>query len=331
MKKIIVSICTLVVLLAACTSKSSYNVNGSLPDKAFDGRYIYLINYEDDKKVDSVIITDGKFAFKGSIDTAALYRVDVGQGVFSSFILENAAINIDMTKPYGAKGTSLNESFVKFIEDSEGLTNNARNKIEIIRTDNEIDPVQKQVLLEDVYTSYESQIDSLNTQYFNANKNNALGVFVLWQWSELLSADEFESLYNGAGDVVRNYKVIQQMNESNNKKKLTAAGMPFVDFTIQNGNIDGTSVSFSDYVGKGKYVLVDFWASWCGPCIQEIPTLKRVYDKYKGDKFELLGVAVWDKRDATLAGIESHGVTWSQIVDAQAIPTDLYGIDGIPQ
>ena len=76
-------------------------------------------------------------------------------------------------------------------------------------------------------------------------------------------------------------------------------------------------------------VLVDFWASWCGPCIKEIPTLQAIYKKY-GKKVTILSVAVWDKRDATLKAIKEHNTPWSQIVDAQSIPTALYGITGIP-
>jgi thiol-disulfide isomerase/thioredoxin len=118
--------------------------------------------------------------------------------------------------------------------------------------------------------------------------------------------------------------------EANETKKTTAVGKMFTDFTIENGNLDESSASFSDYIGKGKYVLVDFWASWCGPCIAENPVIAEVYKKYKGAKFEVLGVAVWDKREDTLEGIKKHNIVWPQIIDAQTIPTNIYGIDGIP-
>ena len=76
--------------------------------------------------------------------------------------------------------------------------------------------------------------------------------------------------------------------------------------------------------------MVDFWASWCGPCKREIPNIKAAYEKYKGDKFDVLSVAVWDKPEDTAKAAAEHGVVWNQIVDAQKVPTDIYGIEGIP-
>jgi thiol-disulfide isomerase/thioredoxin len=153
---------------------------------------------------------------------------------------------------------------------------------------------------------------------------------MLLNWSDLLEPDRLDSLYAQTGDAVRQFAPLQRVISINATARKTAEGMIFTEFTIENGNMDGSKASLSDYVGKGKYVLVDFWASWCGPCIAEIPTLVEVYNKYKCDKFELLGVAVWDKRDDTLGFIESHGSPWPQIIDANNIPTDLYGIRGIP-
>ena len=106
------------------------------------------------------------------------------------------------------------------------------------------------------------------------------------------------------------------------------AGNMFTDFEVAQP--DGSVARLSDYVGKGKYVLVDFWASWCGPCKREIPNIKAAYEKYAGEKFDVLSVAVWDKPEDTAVAAEEHGVTWNQIVNAQKIPTNIYGIQGIP-
>lgn len=92
-----------------------------------------------------------------------------------------------------------------------------------------------------------------------------------------------------------------------------------------------TSANFEEEVLKSDIpVLVDFWASWCGPCKAEMPVLKEVYKRFKGKNFEMLGIAVMDKREATEAIVPELGITWPLIYDAQEIPTEIYGINAIP-
>ena len=110
-------------------------------------------------------------------------------------------------------------------------------------------------------------------------------------------------------------------------------GDMFRDFTIVQDPAapEISTVKFSDYVGKGKYILVDFWASWCPPCRAEIPVVAKVYEKYAGDNFDVLSVAVSDKPEDTKKAAEELGVKWNSIINAQKIPGELYGIKYIPQ
>ncbi len=119
-------------------------------------------------------------------------------------------------------------------------------------------------------------------------------------------------------------KAIKAMQEYLDAVLSTAEGTMFKDFEV-----DG--VKFSDFVGKGKYILVDFWASWCGPCKQEIPYIADVYKKYNGEKFDVLSVAVWDKPEDTKKAASEHGVVWNQMINTQKVAADLYGVVSIPQ
>ena len=164
------------------------------------------------------------------------------------------------------------------------------------------------------------------------NNDNELGLEAFKNVQFLLDEDELEKTVSSLGASIKDNPAIKQVNESLQAKKATKAGQPFVDFTIVQDpeNPETSTVKFSDYAGKGKYLLVDFWASWCGPCKAEIPNIKAVYEKYAGEDFDVLSVAVWDKPEASVKAARELGITWNQIINAQQVPTDLYGIEGIP-
>ena len=157
----------------------------------------------------------------------------------------------------------------------------------------------------------------------DANKNNVTAVTAIDNLRYLLNNDQMDSVLMTLDTSLAKVQSIASLSRSVAARKKTAEGQKFTDFKIKDQ-------SLSDYVGKGKYILVDFWASWCGPCKAELPNIKNVYQKFAGPEFDILSVAVWDKKEDTIQSAKEQGIVWNQIIDAQRIPTNIYGIDGIP-
>ena len=184
------------------------------------------------------------------------------------------------------------------------------------------------------------QADSINKaagqeivrKYVAEQKNNPL-VLRAMQYAMYLFDDlsEFQKPLEEMGENVKRLPSYTTLVELIQGMINTKAGKPFVDF--EGITTEGERVKFSDYVGQGQYALVDFWASWCGPCRREIPTLIQMHKKYKDKGLLVLGIGVWEEnQEVHLQAVKELQIPYPQIYDDQNNhATSLYGIMGIPQ
>jgi thiol-disulfide isomerase/thioredoxin len=325
---------TSMAIVVACNSnKNEYVLTGAVPENVENGEFVYMIDYQSDSIIDSTAISNGKFIFRGIIDKAKVIKLSLINEFYADLILDKGNMTIDMSNPYSAKGNILTEKLNEFWLKIKEIRSNESDQLKNI--DTSLSEAQITQFRETIRNKINIEIDKLHESYLKEHPNDALGAMIFLTWMRMYSirqsADEwFVEASQLVGENVLEFGPVKPMAERYKNLAKTAKGMPFVDFIVETGNMDGSSVSFSDYVGKGKYVLVDFWASWCAPCRMEAPVIDEVYQKYKGDKFEVLGVAVYDKREETLKAIAEDGNSWPQIIDAQDVPLNLYGISGIP-
>ena len=186
------------------------------------------------------------------------------------------------------------------------------------------------------------QIVDISFATIKKNPSDSVALYALENCYHYAEPEDLAEIIDCLSDELKEDKLVKNIQEDLTAKIATKEGNPFVDFTIDHvtgvdadGNPVYQKVSLSDYVGKGKYMLVDFWSPWCGPCKKEIPNIKAVYEKYHGDKFDVLSVAVWEESrkmnwQNTIDTAAVLGITWNQINNGHKEPADLYGIDGIP-
>jgi len=330
-KQIFFSLLGSLFLIVACSEKQSsnaYTVEGSIDDSTFNGTTIYMLDYDTQKNVDSTFVTDGKFVFKGTVDTTKFCRISAGRK-YSNLILEGGDIKINFEKPNNPEGTAMNQKLSQYFNTADSMNTIIRSEYDKIKEVEGRTPEEITKLREDYYeNTWKPVFVTTMKGIFEANSNNLIGMLALQNLDGVLNPDQLEELSGKSGEFVLSRNIVKRMLVRLKALKLTAEGMQFTDFTIEDDN--GNKLSLSDYVGKGNYVLVDFWASWCGPCRGETPNIKEIYNKYKNKNFNVLSVAVWDKPENTRKAIEEDKLEWPQIVNAQEVPTKLYGINGIP-
>lgn len=191
------------------------------------------------------------------------------------------------------------------------------------------------------YDEFVERYVDFNLDAAKKNPDNDVAVQVLMNLRGLINDEQSSEIFDGMTAEMLENEQVAYMKKGLDARKATAEGAKFVDFTAEHVyGYDRSAdpqplkkeVKFSDYVGKGTYVLVDFWSPWCGPCRREVPNIKTVYEQYKDKGLEILSLAVWEKKPQshTIEVAGSLGMDWLHINNCGNVPTELYGVEGIP-
>lgn len=339
MKKSIIAFGLALLAFTACNTKKESELKITLPDSTLNGTYIQLVDFNSLREtptiVDSILVNNNVATYKMPADTNSLFVLK--SAAFSGLYIPEAGkqtITISPSdgprKTYVASETPLNKAMYDLIETTDRTRKAFSEAVEKAKADGSINDSATYMKLDNQYKEMNETLSLMSRAAYTANQANAAGSYVLTSFVHELSLQELDSLVNVGGEAVKKNQRIADMRALMATAVSTGAGKMFTDLEGVNP-ADTTQVrKLSDYAGKGNYILVDFWASWCGPCKGEMVHLKEAYAKYHKKGLEIVGFVVWDSLEDHLRSAEELKLPWPQILDSKGIGPKTYGIQGIP-
>lgn len=347
MRKVFISGLFVLSSVLAIGQAQEKKVDGYVINGVLEGKYkadkVYLVEEEEiqgaSKIIDSCTVVDNRYTFKGpNVESPKMYFIkSADPGCLSPitpFFLENGVINIRANSEFflnsDVKGTVNNDIFsfynflTKYVSDSVGRRFLLDKKIYGDR-----DFEYENAEFKRRSKSSANRDLEIGRHIATTYKDQVFAPFVVyWAMRYKLPLDELKALRNTLDPKLNEHPYMKQLDEYIRLAEFNV-GSTMPDFSVPDQN--GKMVSIRDF--RGKYVLVDFWASWCGPCLREMPNVVKLYKECKGKNFEILGISLDSSKEAWLGAVKKNNMKWPQVSELKmwvSEPAKLCNVRGIP-
>ena len=336
MKK--VSILTLAVAalgLFSCSGNTAkYNVTGiNAPE---DGVAVYLVDALSSERIDSAVVAGGTFQMKGKAEKDAFMNLNVeGSNWTFMFFNDGVPVKADLSNNT-LSGSDLNNKVTESDLKTDAMYRQYNDFIQELM---EL-PEEEQEAKMPEYREWFNKLRDCYLSVVEDNKDNLVPVAFIQNIRSLAGPDKFNELVNSDAPFASHPYVLdlkKRIEESEAKqreaeeKKQAIIGQKFLD--LEEPDADGNVHKLSEYVGQGKWVLVDFWASWCGPCKAEMPNVVAAYKNYHDKGFEIVGLSFDREKEPWVKAIAEWEMPWIHLSDLKywkSIASDVYNVNSIP-
>lgn len=318
-------LCSMATLAQTSTIKTpkpeGYVINGNITGD-YKGM-VYLVKEKFLKgpqtRLDSCEVVNGKYSFKGKVEgDPVIHFISNSGGSLTPLFLENGTININASADnfyHGQVSGTVNNDIFKFYNfQTRYITDSiiSATVIDWSRFGREDMDKESEAFQERTKLTKKRSLDIQRQMAMRYNTEAFAPFIILFEMISDCTLDELKELRASLDPSLDAHPYTIQLEEymANADFKI---GMVAPDFSIKG--MDGKMINLKDY--RGKYVLIDFWASWCGPCLKEMPNVVKLYSETKRDKFEILGISIdsKDKEAAWKKSIKDHNMKWIQACD----------------
>jgi len=351
MKKLVFALLVLASFAANAQEAQDFTVNGTLQNIALPVNKVYYSYRADGVTVrDSVAPTDGKYSFSGKIAEPLMVTIFVrykndAQGKpikmfqprdYASVFVAPGAVQVSSVDSFSnvkVKGSKAHDAYLSLTEKTKPVNDKMQAASKAYSAAYQAKDSATMKTLDATFDALDLEMKEVYRGYLATNNNSPIAMYALGQmagWD--INPEVVEPIYKALSEPARATPSGKAFAEKIVTAKKTAVGAMAMDFT-QNDTLD-VPVSLSSF--KGKYVLIDFWASWCGPCRQENPNVVKAFQTYNAKGFTVLGVSLDQPgaKDKWMKAIHDDNLTWTQVSDLKYWDNQVakqYGIQAIPQ
>ncbi len=308
--------------------------------KAYNGLMFKIrpMAMEEVPNLDSARVVNGRLTLRGTVDGPTLctiYCADPKLNLRANIVLgDDSRTVVSASKGSllvrGGSRQALFATYEQELAASGVPSREALNKKYAEYSDEKTTATRREALEKEIESDQQKQL-SFDKNFVLAHCDNVVGAYYFARNYIYFSKEELQKLRSRMTDEFAMSPLAARPLESLKAAERREPGQKFTDFEMPDTT--GTVRRLSDYVGQGKYTLVDFWGSWCGPCRAEMPNVRALYEKYHAMGFNVVGVSLDNRRESWLKAIHDMQLPWPQLSDLKAwncAAANLYGISGIP-